>query len=158
MKTTVFTGEYFERGATRKLTTTDPATNAVITKLVKHDVVRDLVIDRVSGFGPSEKTGEMQITLAGQYKQGCKTCRITAFAQDVEKVQAMLKGNVVKSDELPFMLKDEIVVTAIGDPMKGYGLSLTELYLKTNDGQKTIIAAPEQTVGGEQSKLADAFL
>jgi len=166
MKTQVFTGEYFERGATRKITTTDPGQpGRIASKLEKFDMVTDLVIDHVSGYGKVEKTGELQVTLSGQYGAGCKTCRITAFAQNVDAIKAMLKDNVVKPEapsadgRVHWPLKEEIVVTAVGSKMTGYGLSVRELYLKNADGTfKTIIAPAAIAVEGATENLADAFL
>lgn len=147
MKTTNFTGEYFERGITRKITTTDPATGRDVSRLAKLDLVTDLVIDRVSGHGVSERTGENQITLSGQFAP-FKQLRITASAQNYDKVVAFLQGKVNKDEKST--LKEEIVVKAVGTPMKGFGLSLTELYVRDSDGKNwtPVIAPPESMTSG----------
>ena len=156
MKTQVFTGELFEQKVTRKIVTKDPATGRDISKLAKYDMVTGLVIDRVTGMGPSDTPNkELQITLSGQFKP-FGTLRITASAQNYEKVVNALKGNVERSEgqELPFLLKNEIVVTAVGNLMKGRGMNVAELYISEADGSvKTIIGAPEsatETTGIDQ--------
>lgn len=151
MKTTAFVGEYFERGITRKIVTVDPGTGKNVSKLAKFDLVTDLVIDRVSGHGPSERTGENQITLSGQFAP-FKQLRITASAQNYDKIVEFLQGKVNKDEKTT--LKEEIVVKAVGTPMKGFGLSLTELYVKQADGAyKPLIAPPDTAM--ETAGIAD---
>lgn len=154
MKTKVFNGELFEQKVTRKIVTKDPATGRDISKLAKYDLCEGLVIDRVSGMGPSDRTGELQITLSGQYKP-FGTLRITASAQNYDKVVAALKGNVNQDEQRT--LKEEITVTAVGTLMKGHGMNLVELYVRQADGTfDAVIAAPPQTT--ETTGIDQAFL
>lgn len=157
MKTTVFNGAHLPGVVSRTIQAPDPANpNRVLSSRKKFDLVRGLVIERVSGMGNAKGTGERYITLSGQYAP-FSTARVTASAQNADAVIAMLKDNVDKSDpKLP--LKKEITVEVVGTQMPGFSFTVHELYLIEEDGtRKTIIGAPVDTASAD-AQLENAFL
>lgn len=155
MKTKLFNGQYFAGRVRRTVSAPDPLNeNKMITSTVNYDMVTNLVIGNVSGFGEESKgtgfgrTGEDYITLTGKYTDG-KLTRITVIGKNVEPVSKALlhdadgKSNVDKTNP-DFPLIVEHTVVAIGAPMPGGAILVKELYL-LEDGKKiAVIAADEQ--------------
>lgn len=161
MNTKTFNGELFEQRVTRRIHTVDPANpSRTIVQSKKYDMVTGLVCDKVTGYGESDTPNrELQITLSGQFAP-FKNLRITASAQNFDKVVAALKGKVERSEgqQLPFSLKEDITFTAVGQLMKGRGMNVTELYITDSTGKvlETVIAAPKEPEGA--SNIGDALL
>jgi hypothetical protein len=145
-----FTGAYFSGKVTRTISSPDPGNpGKMITARKTFDMITDLVIDRVSGLDFAARTDEKYITLNGQYAPS-RTARITAFSQHSDAVIALVKGNVDTSNpERP--LKRKITVNVIGTPMKGYGLDVSELYVKEPDGSQRTIIGPPAEVATQQA-------
>lgn len=143
-KAFAFIGQHFPSAVVRTFTTDDPSNPGRVIKTNKRfDLITNLVIERVSGMGFADKTGEKYVTLSGQYAP-FGTARITASSQNADAVLALLKDNVDKTNkELP--LKKKIVVETVCTPMRGFGFTVNELYLVNEDGsKKVIIGAPAQ--------------
>lgn len=157
MKTKVFNGAHLAAAVTRTISTPDPGNpSRMLTSRKKFDLITGLVIERVSGIGKAEKTGEQYITLSGQYAP-FGTARITASAQNADAVIAMLKDNVDKTNPALLVLKEEITVEVVATPMRGFGFAVQELYLVNPDGtRKAIIGAPEASV--QENTLENALL
>jgi len=160
MKTKVFTGEYFAGRVKRTVSSADPLNpTRMITATTNLDMVKNLVLSNVSGFGEEAKgtgfgrTGEDYITLTGKFTDG-KLTRITVIGANVKPVaDALLHENVDKTNP-DHPLTIEHVVTAIGTPMPGGAVLVKELYLVAADGStKAIIAAPEQAAA-QSAELA----
>jgi len=115
-KSYVFDGVHYPNAVVRQFTDKDPSNPArTITTRKRFDMITHLLIQRVSGMGTSQRTGEKYITLSGQYGP-FSTARITASAQNADAVLAFLKGKVDKTHpDLP--LKERLVVDVIGTPM-----------------------------------------
>ncbi len=144
-KAFAYVGQHFPSNVVRSFTAADPSNPGRVIKTNKRfDLITNLVIERVSGMGHAEKTGEKYITLSGQYAP-FGTARITASSQNADAVIKLLEGNVDKTNkELP--LKKRITVNVVCTPMRGFGFTVNELYQVLEDGsQKTIIGAPAQS-------------
>lgn len=148
-RTTVFDGAYIQNGVRRQVSVIDPITSKSVSQSVKRDIVSKLVCNRVSGFGNFPNTGEPYVTLSGQYAPG-KTLRITMSSQNRDAVAALLKGKIANKETKE--LTEELVFTAVGEPMRGFGMLVSELALHRKDGSTEIIIGP----AGEQTASESA--
>lgn len=137
---TSFTGQHMPNVISRTISSPDPANPTRILKTRKRfDLITNLRLQRVSGSGHADKTGEPFITVSGQFGPFA-TARITASAQNMEPLRKMLEGHVEATD--PRLIKIPMVVDVVVSPMKGFGFAVQELYLHGEDGKKTAIIAP----------------
>lgn len=138
-----FTGDLYQGAVTRTFVTADPGNpTRNVTSRKRFDLITNLQLTRVSGMGQFENTKEPFITLNGQYAPG-KTARITASAQNVALVGAMLKGHVDKKNP-EFPLTKDLVVEVVCTEWRGHGYMIQELYLIGDDSKSktAIIGAP----------------
>lgn len=159
-KTRVFKGVHYPESVTRNFEASDPAMpGRVIKTRKKFDLITFLVIDRVSGHDDREANKEPYITLSGQYAP-YSLLRITASSQNSDLVKDLVRPLLNASDPRnskdgqTIYLREPIIVNAIGQMMRAYGLNLHELYQVNEQGEvgKVIIAASEQAVQKESKE------
>jgi hypothetical protein len=166
MKTQRFNGMLHKDRVKRTFTTIDPGTGRAITSTHVFTQIDGLVLEKVSGHGKANRTGEPYITLNGQYDQ-FSPVRITAGSDRAlalkEKIRPLLDETAAATHGQEIPLKEEITVTAIVKAMSAgsFGYTVEELYrVDPKTGETTdVLIGPRQEMTKDVNVAAEqAFL
>lgn len=164
MKTQSFNGVLHKDRVKRTYTMIDPANGRTITSTQTFSAIEGLVLEKVSGHGKAERTGEPYITLSGQYDQ-FSPVRITAGSDRAmilkEKLVSLLDEEAMKTHAKTIPFKEEITVNAIVKPMStgSFGYTIEELYQvdpKTGEKISELVPARKGLVKDDTTASAEA--
>lgn len=139
----VYKGVYMENGLRIQVATEDPVNpGKPITQRQSLDLVTNVEITRVVGFGRFPNTGEPYVSIYGQYAPG-KTVRLTASGQYYDALRPVLRGNAeIVNGQTSGPLKKPIMVSAAGKSLRGHGMLMSAMWIVEPDGSKKEIFTP----------------